>query len=95
LIDFPREPPSWHFIAESPEESCRGNFFAPALAGGAAQSLLLAQLSVGKVKFRDSEPDEMIQIVDMVLGAVGADLDGDSTWFRLIRGRSAGVIRIP
>ena len=47
---------------------------------------------VGKVKFRDSGPDEMLQLVDMVIGAVGAHLDGDSTWYDLISGRSLGVI---
>jgi hypothetical protein len=35
---------------------------------------------VGKVKFRGSGPDELIQLADMVCGAVGAYLDGDATW---------------
>lgn len=34
---------------------------------------------VGKVKFRGSRPDEMLQLIDMVVGAVGEHLDGDNT----------------
>lgn len=50
---------------------------------------------VGKVKFRDSRPDEMLQLADMVIGAVGEYLDGDSTWYDLISARSLGVVRLP
>jgi Protein of unknown function (DUF3800) len=50
---------------------------------------------VGKVKFRGSQPDEMLQLVDMVVGAAGAHLDGDSTWYNLIGERSLGVVYLP
>jgi hypothetical protein len=50
---------------------------------------------VGKVKFRGSGPDELLQLADMVCGAVGAHLDGDSTWYRLIAARDLGITRIP
>lgn len=50
---------------------------------------------VGKVKFRGSRPDEMLQLADMVIGAVGEHLDGDNTWYDLISARSLGVVRLP
>jgi Protein of unknown function (DUF3800) len=50
---------------------------------------------VGKVKFRGSQPDEMLQLADMVIGAVGEHLDGDSTWYNLISARSLGIIDLP
>ncbi len=50
---------------------------------------------VGKVKFRGSGPDELIQLADMVCGAVGAYLDGEGAWYRLIASRDLGITRIP
>jgi len=50
---------------------------------------------VGKVKFRGSEPHETLQLADMVMGAVGAYLEGDSTWYDLISTRSLGIVRLP
>jgi hypothetical protein len=50
---------------------------------------------IGKVKFRASRPDEMIQLVDMVLGAAGAHLGGKSRWYRQIENRSLGLICLP
>jgi hypothetical protein len=52
---------------------------------------------VGKVKFRGSGPDEMIQLADMLCGAVGASIsvDGDPTWFRMIEERCAGLHTLP
>jgi hypothetical protein len=50
---------------------------------------------VGKVKFRGSGPDELIQLADMVCGAVGAHLGGDSTWYRMIAARDLGISLIP
>ena len=49
-----------------------------------------------KPKFRDSEKDEGVQLADMVMGAVGAHLDGDSCWYDLIRqgGKDLGVIEL-
>ncbi len=49
---------------------------------------------VGKVKFRGSSPDEMMQLADMVCGAVGAHLDGDSAAYRIIAPRDLGIMRI-
>jgi hypothetical protein len=50
---------------------------------------------VGKVKFRGSGPDELIQLADMICGAVGAYLDGDATWYDLISARDLGITHIP
>ena len=45
---------------------------------------------VGKVKFRGSQPEELMQLVDMVCGACGAGLDGEETWYRMIAERDLG-----
>jgi hypothetical protein len=50
---------------------------------------------VGKVKFRGSGPQELIQFVDMVCGAVGDFLDGDVTCYNIIATRDLGITRIP
>lgn len=50
---------------------------------------------VGKVKFRSSRPDEILQLADMVVGAVGEHLDGNHIWYDLISARSLGVVRLP
>ncbi len=52
---------------------------------------------VGVVKFRDSEPEETLQLADMVMGAVGAHIDGDSTWYNYISTKESnlGVVRLP
>lgn len=51
---------------------------------------------VGKVKFRGSGPEELIQLVDMICGAVGDDLDGvDSTCYNIISSRDLGTCHIP
>lgn len=50
---------------------------------------------IGKVRFRKSHPDELLQLVDMVCGAVGAYLTGEDKWYRLIADRSVGVIELP
>ena len=46
---------------------------------------------VGKVKFRGSHPEELMQLVDMVCGASGACLDGEDSWYRMIAGRDLGT----
>jgi hypothetical protein len=46
-------------------------------------------------RFRKSHPDEVMQLVDMVCGAVGASLDGNPEWYNIIRDRCLGVIRLP
>ncbi|HTU91768.1 MAG TPA: DUF3800 domain-containing protein [Gemmataceae bacterium] len=51
---------------------------------------------VGKVRFRKSEPDEMLHLADMVCGAVGSHLDGeDSAWYQMIIERDLGVVCLP
>jgi hypothetical protein len=42
---------------------------------------------VGKVKFRSSHPEELMQLADMVCGAAGAKQDGNDTWYRIIADR--------
>jgi hypothetical protein len=43
---------------------------------------------VGRVSFRDSGPDEMLQLVDMVCGATGAFMDSShDEWYGLIADR--------
>jgi hypothetical protein len=50
---------------------------------------------IGKVKFRDSGPDDMLQLVDMILGAGGAKFDGDDTWYDLISSKCVGLTCFP
>jgi Protein of unknown function (DUF3800) len=51
---------------------------------------------VGAVSFRKSKPEDMLQMVDMVCGAVGAYIDdGVDGWYSLIRDRDLGTIRLP
>lgn len=46
---------------------------------------------VRKPRFRDSKSDEVIQLVDMVCGAAGSAIDGDTRWYDLIRSRCIGM----
>ena len=50
---------------------------------------------VGQVVFCDSRDDLLLQLVDMVCGAVGAHLDGDSPWYELIKSRDLATWRFP
>ena len=50
---------------------------------------------VGKVKFRGSGPEELIQLVDMICGAVGDSLGGENTCYKLIESRDLGITLIP
>lgn len=51
---------------------------------------------VGKVRFHDSGPDPLIQLADMVCGAVGAYLDGkDRVWYDLIATRDLRTFCLP
>ena len=50
---------------------------------------------VGKVKFRGSGPEELIQLADMVCGAVGALLDGDPACYNIICERGLGSAPFP
>jgi len=47
---------------------------------------------VGKVKFRDSLHEELIQLADMICGAAGANLDGKPTWYRMIEERDLSLL---
>lgn len=47
---------------------------------------------VSKVKFRNSAPDELIQLADMVCGAVGWGMDGNDNWYKMISERHLGSI---
>lgn len=47
---------------------------------------------IGTVAFHDSRADEMIQLIDMICGAVGAFIDeGDETWYSLIANRDLEI----
>ena len=50
---------------------------------------------VGRVAFRDSVSDEVLQLADMVCGAVGAHLDGDGAWYDLIKSRDLATWEFP
>ena len=50
---------------------------------------------VGKIRFGGSAPDELLQLADMVCGAVGAYVDGDSVWYDVIAERDLGITAIP
>jgi hypothetical protein len=50
---------------------------------------------VKKVRFRGSGPDELIQLADMIVGAYGAFLDGETEWFDPIRNHSEVCLMIP
>ncbi len=63
--------------------------------GGLASGCRPGASLVGKVKFRGSGPDDLIQLADMVCGAVAAHLDGDSTWYKMIATRCLGIMPIP
>lgn len=45
-------------------------------------------------RFRGSRPDEVMQLVDMICGAVGAAIDGDTRWYDLIRSRCVGMTEL-
>lgn len=50
---------------------------------------------VSKVKFRGSRPEELIQLADMVCGAVGDYLSGNDAYYKIIASRDLGITRIP
>ncbi len=50
---------------------------------------------IGKVKFRDSGRNDMLQLVDMILGAGGAKLDGVDTWYDQVSAKSVGLTCVP
>lgn len=51
---------------------------------------------VGPVTFRDSGPEEMLQLADMICGAVGSHLQrDDSTWYKLVAERDLRTFCLP
>jgi hypothetical protein len=46
-------------------------------------------------RFRESGPDEVMHLVDMVCGASGAYLKGNREWHDLIRSRCVGLMSLP
>jgi hypothetical protein len=50
---------------------------------------------IGKVKFRGSGSEELIQLADMVCGAVGDYLAGHAACYNIIATRDLGMTRIP
>ena len=46
-------------------------------------------------KFRGSGPDEVMQLVDVICGAAGAAINGDTRWFEIISQRCEGFDRLP
>jgi len=46
-------------------------------------------------RFRGSKADEVLHLADMVCGAAGAWIDGDSTWYDLIKPRCLGLTQLP
>lgn len=50
---------------------------------------------IGNVKPGKSKSDRMLQLVDMVCGAVGDHLAGNSEFFNLIRGNALRVVVLP
>ena len=45
-------------------------------------------------RFRGSKADEVMQLVDMVCGATGTAIDGDTRWYDLIRSRCVGMTQL-
>ena len=45
-------------------------------------------------RFRDSNSDDLLQFVDMVCGATGSAIDGDTRWYDLIRSRCVGMTEL-
>jgi hypothetical protein len=46
-------------------------------------------------RFRGSKPDEVLHLVDMICGAAGAFIDGNSAWYDVIKPRCLGLTRLP
>lgn len=46
---------------------------------------------IGKVRFRGSGAEDLLQLADMVAGANGANVDGIPDWYRLIANRDVGL----
>jgi hypothetical protein len=60
------------------------------------QSVVRQNVSlVGKVKFRGSGSDELIQLADMTCGAVGASLEGNGIWYQQVVAHCVGLIVLP
>lgn len=46
-------------------------------------------------RFRGSKADEVMHLVDMVCGATGAFIDGDPSWYDMVKERCVGLTRLP
>ena len=46
-------------------------------------------------RFRASKPDPVMHLVDMVCGASGAMIDGNSEWYDLVKSRCVDLVRLP
>jgi hypothetical protein len=47
---------------------------------------------IGKVRFRGSGAEDLLQLADMVVGACGANVEGNPDWYRLILDRDVGRV---
>jgi hypothetical protein len=47
---------------------------------------------INKVRFQGSHTDEMIQLADMLVGAIRLWSDGDSHWFSIVKQNCVGVL---
>lgn len=50
---------------------------------------------VGRVTFSSSGPEDMLQLADMLCGAVGAMLDGDDSWHSMVAERGLTTWSFP
>jgi hypothetical protein len=85
-VGFPRSrrnTPAMNPTTGMSRQITRSNPVSCATGKGCEPELFL----VGKVKFRGPQPEELMQLVDMVCGASGACLDGEDTWYRIIAER--------
>jgi hypothetical protein len=91
----PRPPLREPVVVDSNKDAAYLDVVATAFRGLPSLRCPTASL-VGPVRFRNSSPDEMLHLADMVCGAVGSHLDGrGSAWYHLIAARSLGVLCLP
>jgi hypothetical protein len=50
---------------------------------------------VANPRFRNSKSDEMLQLADMVCGAVGAAIDGNDCWLEIVKAKCVGRTDLP
>lgn len=79
------------------DDNADGNFLKTIKRqfGGLQSKALPRSSLVGKVSFRNSRADEMLQLVDMICGSVGAMIDeSDRTWYDLIASRDLQFVAL-